>query len=128
MFIIVLIANAWIHVVQMQDKERERKERSGQHNVILLPPPAPKPRERYVIEVPPDKEVRIPITLGMICTTEPVEANQVVWVRWEGSEEIIKDWKGRPSGGAMRRPGANYKYLRSAETFPIKVEVEIAPD
>ncbi|GEM_PF-3733973 len=109
--------------VQATENNRQREER-----VILMPPPAPEPRQHFVVEAPVGQEIRIPIPMGFTCDTDPVEygTNHVVWVRREG-EDRFKDWKGRPMGSS-KKSWSNYKYLESAGSVPVKVEVDIHPE
>ena len=108
---------------QAEDNSRQREEQ-----VVLMPAPAPEPRQHFVVEAPVGREIRIPIPMGFTCDTDPVEegTNHVVWVRREG-EERFKDWKGRAMG-SPNKSWSNYKYLQSAGSVPVKVEVDIHPE
>ncbi|MDO8482518.1 MAG: hypothetical protein Q7S86_01715 [bacterium] len=109
--------------------QKENNQRVREEQVILMPPPAPEPRQHFVVEAPVGQEIRIPIPMGYTCDTDPVEygTNHVVWVRREG-EERFKDWKGRVMVGGTKKSWSNYKYLQSAGNVSVKVEVDIHPE
>lgn len=129
--LVCIIAAVAVSVLFMENKQKVDDAAAAAKRpapVVLMPAPAPKPRQHFVVEAPVGQEVRIPVDMGMTCDTDPVDygTNNVVWVRWEGQERF-KDWKGRPSGGTKKAPGSNYKYLQSAGSVSVKVEVDIYP-